>query len=870
MRLWCRVPAAGNLFVQALLLLSPCSAFAATGADAWLAYTPPRSAEALRARIPTRLVVLGDDLVVRTAADELSTGLAAMLGHEIGRAAAPTDVPSIVIGTVDRVRGAVSDEDQRPLDGDAFRLAVNPSGHLIVTSGTPRGVLYGAFALLRRVAVGDVPAALDEVQRPSAPLRWVNEWNNLDGSIERGYAGPSIFFADGHVVADLSRARVYARLLASVGINGCTINNVNADTRLLTDPYLPELARVAEAFRPWGVSLAIAVDFSSPQKIGGLATFDPLDPGVAAFWQRRVDAIYAAVPDFGGFTLKADSEGRLGPSAYGRTHADAANVIARALAPHGGVLFYRGFVYHHHMDWRDRKNDRARAAYDNFRALDGQFDANVVLQIKHGPIDFQVREPASPLFAALPHTNEVIELQVTQEYTGQQRHAVYLAPMWQEVLNFDMRADPGTSGPSGSSVAAGASASSGAAGRATPVKALVTGETFERPFGGFVAVVNVGRSSNWLGHDLAMANLYGYGRLAWDPDTPARRIAEDWVRLTFNDDPVVVRTVTGILMDSWPAYQQYSGPLGGGGLTDIIEVHYGPGIESSERNGWGQWHRADGNGMGMDRTVATGTGYIGQYPPPVAAMYESLATCPDALLLFMHHVPYTHVLHSGKTVIQHIYDAHYDGAETAARFVREWRGLAGHVDDERYRAVLAKLEYQRGHAVVWRDAVVQWFRKTSGIPDGHGRAERVPGRIEAEEAERTGYEPIDVSPWETASKGKAARCAGSKGCTLTIRNPLGDGLFDVHVLYYDENDGASTFRLRTANRSDPRDGVNGGLAAEWVADGSLPTKEPNGHSASRKTFEHVRLAAGQAIVLEGVPDGGERAVVDYVEITPSR
>jgi alpha-glucuronidase len=370
-------------------------------------------------------------------------------------------------------------------------------------------------------------------------------------------------------------------------------------------------------------------------------------------------------------------------------------------------------------------------------------------------------------------------------------------------------------------------------------------------------VVNVGRSENWLAHDLAMANLYGYGRLAWNPGLGAPAIAQEWTRLTFGHDPLATKAITGILDDSWRAYELYSGFLGGGGLTDIIEVHYGPGIESSERNGWGQWHRADEKGMGMDRTVATGTGYIGQYPPAVAAMYESLATCPDELLLFMHHVPYTHVLRSGKTVIQHVYDTHYEGAEMVARFVRDWRALEGHVDDARYRAVLARLEYQRGHAVVWRDAIVQYFRKTSGIPDAKGRAEGAPGRVEAEEARLTGYAPVDVTPWETASKGKAVACPVASGCSLAVKGPATAGSYDVHVLYYDERDGVSSFRLKAGAR----------VIAEWKADNDLPTKTPNGHSATRVTFEDVRLAAGEALALEGVPGGDEQAVVDYLELT---
>ncbi len=313
------------------------------------------------------------------------------------------------------------------------------------------------------------------------------------------------------------------------------------------------------------------------------------------------------------------------------------------------------FVYNHHLDWHDLKNDRAKAAYDNFHPLDGAFDDNVIIQIKNGPIDFQVREPASPLFAGLRRTNEAIELQITQEYTGQQRHLCFLVPMWKEVLDFDMRVDA----------------------NATPVKDLVAGRTFHRPVGGFVGVANVGMDANWLGSPLAMANLYGFGRLAWDPNLSAEKIIDEWTRLTFGSDPLVVKTITAMQLNSWHVYESYTGPLGAGTLTNIVGNHYDPGPESSEENGWGQWHRADHQGIGMDRTVATGTGYIGQYPPEVQKLYESLANCPDNLLLFFHHVPYTYVLHSGKTVIQHVYDSHYDGADRARDFIAQWKIAGG-------------------------------------------------------------------------------------------------------------------------------------------------------------------------------------------------
>jgi alpha-glucuronidase len=570
---------------------------------------------------------------------------------------------------------------------------------VVIAASNDRGVLYGVFALLSKIARNQDVLTVDELQQPYAPLRWINQWDNLDGRIERGYAGPSIFFEAGHVRSDLTRAGEYARLLASVGINGCAINNVNADPRILEKSFFPQLSRVADAFRPWGVRLSISVDLSAPKSIGGLDTFDPLDSRVAEWWRHEVDALYRRIPDFGGFVVKADSEGRLGPSSYGRSPADAANVVARALKPHGGVLFYRAFVYDHHLDWRNLKNDRAKAAFDIFHPLDGKFEDNVVIQIKNGPIDFQVREPVSPLLGGLSHTSEAIELQITQEYTGQQRHLCFLVPMWKTVLDFDLHADTSS----------------------TPVKDLVAGKTFRRPTGGFVGVANVGMDVNWLAHPLAMANLYGFGRLAWEPNLDASTIADEWARLTFGNDPLVVQAISEIQLSSWNTYESYTGPLGVGTLTNIVGNHYDPAPESSENNGWGQWHRADHQGIGMDRTMATGTAFIGQYSPEVQKIYEPVAKCPDELLLFFHHVAYTYILHSGKTVIQHVYDSHYDGAQRVAEYVSKWKLLKAHVDDERFEDVLSRLQYQAEQAGVWRDTINGWFYRMSGIGDAKGR-----------------------------------------------------------------------------------------------------------------------------------------------------
>ena len=710
---WIGVPARLSLLAIVFVCVAlSARAHAETGADAWLRY-PSLDAKAAKTydHLPSRVVVLGDSEVMKSAQQELVRGLERMLGRKIGMEPKPTK-SAIILGTLAELHAIAPDlRPAQELIPDGYWLKSSRiAGHecLVITATTDRGVLYGMFALLSKIARGAPVAALDEIEQPHAPLRWVNQWDNLDGSIERGYGGRSIFFADGIVRDDLTRAGQYARLLASIGINGCAINNVNSDPHVLDPKFIAQVSRIADAFRPWGVRLALSVDLGSPKALGGLDTFDPLDPRVAEWWRKKADEIYRLIPDFGGFVVKADSEGRLGPSTYSRTHADAANVIARALKPHGGVVFYRAFVYDRHLDWHDLRNDRAKAAYDNFHPLDGAFDDNVIVQIKNGPIDFQVREPVSPLFAGLRRTNEAIELQITQEYTGQQRQLCFLVRMWKEVLDFDMHVEGAL--PEGSR---------------TPVKDIVAGRTFQRGLrrtpGGFVGVANVGTDATWLGNPLAMANLYGFGRLAWNADLSAETIIDEWTRLTFGNDPLVVRTITAMQLASWHVYESYTGPLGAGTLTNITGNHYDPAPESSERNGWGQWHRADHDDIGMDRTMATGTGFIGQYPPTVQKEFESLAACPDELLLFFHHVPYTYKLHSGKTVIQHIYDSHYEGTERAGDFISQWKLLEGHIDGERYAQGLALLQYQTGEAIVWRDAICKWIHTLSGIPDQKGR-----------------------------------------------------------------------------------------------------------------------------------------------------
>ena len=838
-------------YVLALLFIAPVC-FAETGAEAWLRYHDLKTSS-----LPTLVAVVGKSEVLQTAGNELVHAL----GNKPKAEGAATQIPSkdaFVLGTWKDIRPLFPELSRVHVPaGDGFWLKTLRRGsarYWLIIGRNERGVLYGAFSLLERIAQQKDASALDDSQTPSAPIRWVSEWDNLDGSIERGYAGRSIFFDNGSVRSDLTRVGEYARLLASIGINGCSINNVNASPRIVAPEFIPQLARVADVFRPWGVKLAVSVDMSSPMVVGGLKTFDPLDPAVAAWWKQTADEIYKQIPDFGGFVMKADSEGRSGPSQYGRTASDAANVIARALKPHGGVLLYRAFVYNHHLDWNDPKADRAKAAYDYFHPLDGKFDDNVVIQIKYGPIDFQVREPASPLFGAMPRTSEAIELQVTQEYLGQQRHLVFLVPMWKEILDFDMHVNG-----------------------VTRVKDIVSGRvsSFEFPVsgkstrnskldtrnsrsGGFNAVVNVGMDENWLGHPLAMANLYGYGRLAWNPGLSSEQIAEEWIRLTFGNSPQLVSTISKMLLSSWRIYESYTGPLGLQTLTDITGPHYGPGIESSENNGWGQWHRADAKGVGMDRTVATGTGFVGQYSPSVRKIYEPVDKCPDELLLFMHHVPYTHVLHSGRTVIQYIYESHRLGAEEAEGLFYQWKSLHGLVDDERYSDVLKRLEYQAGHARVWRDAVNNYFRRLSGIEGGPWSYET---RVEAEGMQLSGYTPVDVTPWETASGGKAVACTIGSTCSASFTwdreggQHAGSGFYRVSVQYFDQSNGVSHYELL----------VDGHVIDSWAADDHLPSDAINGHTSTRHTTVGVELKKGSVIKIVGHPDDGEPAPLDYVE-----
>ncbi|MHC1787408.1 MAG: alpha-glucuronidase [Christensenellales bacterium] len=561
-------------------------------------------------------------------------------------------------------------------EGEGFAISREGAGYLV--SGGPRGLLYGSYRLLMKLAAGLDP--LCAMEEPACCLRMLDHWDNLDGTVERGYAGASLFFQDGGFRQDWPRLRQYARLLASVGINAVCLNNVNvrppAD-RLITGEWLPGLARVADLLRPYGIRLLAAVDFALPHTLG-LPTADPLDSGVQRWWGRQADEIYRHIPDFAGVLVKADSEFRPGPQSYGRSHAQGANMLADAFKPHGGQVVWRCFVYNCTQDWRDRGTDRPKAAYEQYAPLEGQFHENVILQIKQGPYDFQVREPVSPLFFALPGTHKALELQLAQEYTGQQIDLYYLPPQWEEVAG---------------------------------------------DLAGFwprqiSAVSNLGRDENWTGHDLAQANLFSYGLFAWRGRTEEAD-ADWWIRLSYGRDPLLLSTLAAMLLRSRAVYESYTAPLSLGWMVRP-HTHYGPDPEGYEYDRWGTYLRTDLEAVGVDRS-SRGTGFTLQYPQPLRACYDDPATCPQELLLFFHRLRFDHLLPDGRSLIQYIYDSRFQGARDAEGLLLDWLKLEGLIAEEGFRHTLARFQRQAENAREWRDVLNNYFHRFSGVEDGQGR-----------------------------------------------------------------------------------------------------------------------------------------------------
>ncbi|WP_103062309.1 alpha-glucuronidase [Actinomyces qiguomingii] len=677
----------------------PATAPFATSSPMWL---EPGTKPWLAAYAPR---ILGEEELVAQAADDwCRLASAAPAAPQLGAIARHT-LNITTRAHADQLPSSLAESARRALAEQApgpegYSVVRDQAGDLAVVGADGAGALYGTLRLLIGGPAAILAGGDAATGTPDLSLRMLDHWDNLVphpimGTVERGYAGDSVFFEDGGLAPDTDRIDDYALVLASLGINAVCLNNVNVhatEATLLTD-RLGLVQAIADILRRRHITTFIAVDYAAPMTLGDLGTCDPLDARVRQWWRKTTNHVYATVPDLGGYVVKADSEGRPGPFDYGRDHADGANLLADALAPHGGVVMWRCFVYDHHQDWRDRSLDRARAAYDHFMPLDGRFAGNVLLQIKHGPLDFQVREPISPLLLGLRHTRAALELQIAQEYTGHAWDTYFLPTAWREVLDLDVAGDGG----------------------------MDLGQDLKaRTDSAVVAVAGVGRDWNWTGNTFSQANLYGYGRLAWDLHTGAERIAREWAAASFTGDEALHAALVRILLTSREAYENYTAPLGVGFMV-TPGGHYGPNIDGYEYSPWGTYHFADRDGVGVDRTPS-GSGYTEQYPPALAARYRSLEECPERLLLFFHHLRYDQVLPgSGVTLIQRIYDTHFEGVAQVRAMRRDWEAVREQVPEPIRTDIDRRWRAQERNAVEWRDQVCTYFLRHSGIPDAAGR-----------------------------------------------------------------------------------------------------------------------------------------------------
>ena len=664
----------------------PNAARAEDGYDLWLRYRPLETN--IRAAIEphTRVIVTGVETPTLSAArSELQRGLGGMLGRTINVSNSAID-GAIIIGTEGSLPALAKLKlplDKIGAEGFLIRTMVADGKRVTVIAGKQDvGVLYGVFALLRRIQTGGPIDKLDIIETPAAPLRMLNHWDNLDRTVERGYAGFSLW--DWHKLPHWRDPRYtdYARANASVGINATVLTNVNANAQVLTPQYLEKVAALADTFRPWGIRVFLTARFSAPIEIGGLKTADPNEPAVRAWWSKKSDEIYRAIPDFGGFLVKANSEGQPGPQDYKRTHADGGNMLADALESHGGTVIWRAFVYRAQVG-----EDRAKQAFDEFMPLDGKFRSNVMLQVKNGPIDFQPREPFHPLFGGMEKTPVVLEAQITKEYLGFATHLAYLGPMWEEVFDAD------TCHPR-------------------------CGTSVSKTIHGMAGVSNIGTDRNWTGSQFDQANWYAFGRLAWNHQLSAREVATEWARMTWGKDPAVVEPVVDMMMQSREAVVNYMTPLG---LNHLMATghHYGPGpwVDDLARADWNPtyFHRADASGIGFDRTKS-GSNAVAQYAPKVAACFGARDCVPEAYLLWFHHVGWDERMRSGRTLWDDLL-AHYDlGVEQVRGMRRVWRSLQGRVDAERYAEVEAFLGIQERESKWWRDASVAYFQSVARKP----------------------------------------------------------------------------------------------------------------------------------------------------------
>ncbi len=659
------------------------------GSQLWLRYPkvslPGRLAE-YQAAI-TGVVKAGSSATLRAAEAELVNGLGGLLGTTIPLLTAPSGSGAVVLGT------PASSTIVNSLGLGSALTAVGNEGYLVqaravglhaaivIAANTDVGVLRGSFALLRWLQRHRPLAGLALAESPKIQRRILDHWDNLDGSVERGYAGKSLWQWTALPGTMSQRYTDYARANASIGVNGVVLNNVNADPRILTGAYLAKVAALANVFRTYGIRVYLSAQFAAPIRIGGLPTADPTDARVKQWWVREANTIYSLIPDFGGFLVKANSEGQPGPADYGRTHADGANMLEAALAPHGGIVMWRAFVY------SDDGTDRVGQAYREFKPLDGKFDAGTMVQVKNGPLDFQPREPFHPLFGAMPNTPLALELQITKEYLGEDTHLAYLGPMWQEVLQADTH-------PKGQ------------------------GSTVARVISAVAGVSGIGTDASWMGSHFNQANWYAFGRLAWNPDLPAREIADEWIRQTFSNDPSVLTPVTRMMMSSRQSLVNYMEPLG---LVHLMatDTHYGPApwVKNLKRMNWNPYyfHQADATGIGFDRTL-TGSNTVAQYAPAVATELAGKSTVPDDFLLFFQRMKWTDTLaSSGRSVWNELVHRYSAGVDAVQTMRAGWASIEGYIDNRRFSEETGFLQIQHHEARWWRDACLTYFMSVNKL-----------------------------------------------------------------------------------------------------------------------------------------------------------
>jgi alpha-glucuronidase len=653
----------------------------------------------------TGWILEGDSPVLRAAGNELQSGLNGLLGRPIPAVSEVKKNGIIVAGTpgnsalirklkLDNKLAGAGDEGYVIISTKYRKKEI-----IVIAANSDIGVLYGTFRFLRLMQTHQSISGLAIADSPKTKVRLLNHWDNLNRSVERGYAGLSLW--NWKTLPDSIGQRYvdYARANASIGINGTVLTNVNANALILTHDYLVKVAALANAFRPYGIRVYLTARFSAPIETGKLKTADPLDPEVIAWWGKTTDEIYALIPDFGGFLVKANSEGQAGPQNYKRTHADGANMLADAVAPHGGIVMWRAFVYDNNVP-----DDRAKQAYNEFVPLDGKFRKNVLIQVKNGPVDFQPREPFHPLFGAMPATPLMPEFQITQEYLGASVHLVFLAPLFEECLESDTYAE----------------------GKGSLVAKVIDGSLENHQLTAMAGVSNAGSVTNWTGHPFAQANWYAFGRLAWDPYLTSAEIADDWIRMTFTNDNEAVKRITKMMLDSREIAVNYMTPLG---LHHQMYMghHYGPGpwVNRGRADQTSVYFaRADSAGIGFNRT-STGSNAVAQYYPPVGTMFGNISTCPENLLLWFHHVPWDYKVSSGRTLWDEMC-LRYEGGIKSVRWLQEqWDLSQNAIDPERFEMVKALLVKQERDAKIWRDACILYFQTFSKrpIPEGVAKPE---------------------------------------------------------------------------------------------------------------------------------------------------